>query len=158
MVTNIISGYFAAAGLPQGLSSHSGYIDYFSGAIQHNNPDKLIVIVQSDTMQRKKYGFAALPVFDIVKGIQNWYNSLEISKPALYIIINRKPTISKTLKKIRKSLPDDELYLIKDSDRNIENMPADELSALFDNDIKYIYLGNEKKASSGILIGAVKSE
>ena len=156
MATNIISGYFAAAGLPQGLCVHPGYVDYFTGALQHNNPDKLIVIVQGDNMQRKKYGFSALPVYDIVKGIQNWYNSLEISKPALYIIINRKPTISKTLKKIRKSLPDDELYLVKDSDRNVENMPSDELSALFDNDIKFTYLGNEKKASSGILIGAIK--
>lgn len=146
MKVNVISGYFASAGL--GLSVHEGYVDYFTSA---SDCDELIVLVQSDEWQRNKYGFNAIPVYRIIIGILHFIWSLQ-KHPKVTVLVNKEKTVANSLRDIRKRFPNDTIIFCKDGDRNIESLPFEEINAMKESVIDFKFFGNRKKASSKLLI------
>ena len=141
MKIGIISGYFQCF--------HKGHLAYLKEAL--NWCDKLIVLVQDDEHQFKKYGIGFNPVFSIITNIQKAYNILE-NVPKMEIMVNHNNSVAEILKYIKQTHESDKLIFIKDGDRSWLSLPEDEKEVIEKNDIDFVYLGQPKIASSTAIL------
>ena len=142
MNINIVSGYFAAF--------HSGHKKYLEDALKYC--DLLIVIVQADSFQRKKYGLNARSTFKIIRDINDWWKEQKEGAP-LDIVINKKESVADLLLEISKKYEGSTLTFIKDGDRPFSSLPEEEKEALTKNNINFLFLGNPKVESSSKILG-----
>lgn len=139
----IVSGYFA--------TFHEGHKQYLQSAI-NENPTELIVIVQDNKLQIEKYGINYVQVYTIVNKIQQWYNSLTNINTKLCIRINHEKSVAKELYEIKKIYKDECVIFMKDGDRDLNNLPQEELNVMKENNIGYKFLGNKKIMSSSEIL------
>ncbi len=108
MKINIVSGYFDPI--------HDGHIELFENA--KKDCDKLIVILNNDLQTSMKKGKPFMgetvrkKIVEAIKYVDE-----------LFLSIDQDRSVCKTLEKIRKKYPNDELYFVNGGDRNVENIP-----------------------------------
>ena len=149
-MTNVISGYFQAASF--GVDSHPGYVDYLKSA---SDCDLLIIIVQSIPQQYKKYGPLARPLHSIIQNLVEWCKQNLACK--VVVMINHQDNIAESLRYIASRY--EEVQFCKDGDRNFDSLPQEEKDVLNEcKNIKFKFLGNDKKASSSEILSNASAD
>lgn len=138
MRLGICSGYFQRF--------HTGHRRYIKQA--KDACDMLIVIVNNDGQQKKKYkGFKNIrSCKEIQKEIRKAFEVLTVES------IDTDGSVCATLEALREKYPTDELLFCKDADRTIANIP--ERAVLEKADIRLLQFTNPKENSSAAIMRA----
>jgi len=138
MRVGICSGYFQRF--------HTGHRRYIKQA--KDACDMLIVIVNNDGQQKKKYkGFKNIrSCKEIQKEIKKAFDVLTVES------IDTDGSVCATLEALRENYPTDELLFCKDADRTIANIP--ERAVLEKADIRLLQFTNPKENSSAAIMRA----
>ena len=112
MKINIVSGYFDPI--------HDGHVEYFQTA--KSSCDKLIVILNNEVQTTMKKGkpFMNENVRAKVTGAIRYVDELIIS-------VDKDRSVCETLRLIRKTHPNDELFFVNGGDRDVTNIPEYQL-------------------------------
>lgn len=143
---NVVSGYFQ--------SCHEGHKKYLLDASK--DCDMLVVIVQSDNQQKRKYGEKAKSCFEISQEIRDWLVSQKI-KCRISFVSNEDQSVANVLYDLAKVYKGNMLTFIKDGDRDYDSLPINEKEVI-DKYYTFKFLGNPKVASSTEILNGEKQD
>ena len=121
---------------------HEGHIEYLKAAAKLGYPERVVVILNSDRFLKKKKGKAFMSLKERKK-------ILEAIKyvDSVFISIDKDQTVGASLERLR---PD---IFAKGGDRNIKNIPQDEIDVCRKYGIKMKFgVGGKKVQSSSWLL------